>query len=73
MWQLYMVLIMGNGFYMYGGPMVMDGFTSKENCLAHAEKIKKSTPPDFFKSAKRLQKTEPFNVFKHVDCIKIDY
>ena len=65
MWELVMIIVVGYGYSTYGGPLVVDGFKTKEACMAHAEKIKAAIPQEF---ERRYSNT--VNRVEFSDCIK---
>lgn len=69
MYTLVMVMLIWGGNASTGGPIVVDGFKTKDACLTHAEKIKNSVPKVI---ARRpgLVTTNNNVTWEHVDCIE---
>lgn len=65
MWELVMIIVVGFGNATYGGPLIVDGFKTKEACMAHAAKIHAAIPREF---DRRFGDTT--NRVEFSDCIK---
>lgn len=73
MYTLIMVLLIGSNNSGTGGPLIVDGFKTKDACYAHADKIKRSIPARIIRNS-GIVDTSSKVVWEHVDCIekKID-
>ena len=68
MYTLVMVMLIWGGNASTGGPIVVDGFKTKDACLTHAEKIKSSVPKVIVRSAGVIDTNKV--TWEHVDCIE---
>ncbi len=68
MWELFAIVIISYGNATYGGPIISSGFKTKEACVAHYEKMKKSLPVQISKGM--FGQAKP--AFEHMECIPKD-